>query len=348
MSNWMNRGVLTLGCILLLVGGCGVSGPISETPDAEVAEKGKTQAAEKKKTAEEDEETLQEKAEKTWSWQAREMGRTVKDQVKRCQTYAMEKISPPGASKMMPSVSLKEFRGHCEVLTTHFDRVKEQYWGSHYSVDSLIGNLARFNDAYQQLLPVWKVGKPSVELQEGLQGQVNALRTLSRSAGMVAGMELTAKPMTQYDETPITRGKLRAHVTRVAKDADGPDLEKLLDKLEAYALGPLKEGTAVYANSLEHAHQMFARRLRNRRLRWSGMKTDSPGYDERFKKVALAHLDSCDSLVDAFGTAAKVVVDTQKPSGKSSKEAVKGLKVRMEVWKASLKGFPDALGAVTD
>ena len=121
---------------------------------------------------------------------------------------------------MMPSVSLKDFRGHCEVLTTHFDRVKERYWGSHYSVDSLLGNLARFNDAYAQLLPVWKEGKPSIQLQEGLQGQVNALRTLSRSAGMVAGMELTAKPMTQFDESTMTRGKLRAQVTRVAKEAD--------------------------------------------------------------------------------------------------------------------------------
>ena len=212
------------------------------------------------------------------------MGKVIKEQVTRCQKYATDKISPPAASKMMPSVSLKEFRGHCEILTTHYDRYKERYWGSHYSIDSLLGNLARFKDAYERLLPVWKEDKPSVSLQEGLQGMVNAMRTLSRSAGMVSAMELTAKSMTDIADEVITRGKLRAHVTRVAREADGADLEKLLNKLEAYGTGPIKDGTPIHLFSLEHTTEMFRRRLLNRRARWMAMKTDSPGYDEKFKK----------------------------------------------------------------
>ena len=73
--------------------------------------------------------TEREATELSWAFRTREMGKGNREQVKRCQEYATDRLSPPSASKIMPSVSLKDFRSHCEVLTTHYDRHKELYWG---------------------------------------------------------------------------------------------------------------------------------------------------------------------------------------------------------------------------
>lgn len=331
--------------------GCGVSGPGAKQENAEadaasaeeLAKEAKEAKAEKEAA---EEESLQAQVEKTWAWQAREMGKVVKEEITRCQDYGISKISPTSASKMMPSVSLKELRGHCEVLTTHYGKNKVKYWGTHYSVDSLIGNLARFTDAYEHLVPVWKEGKPSTELQDGLQALVNATRTLSRSASMVAGMDLSAKPVTEVSAEPLSKGQMRASVTRVARDADGPDLEKLGDKLDAYGIAPSKEGTPVYRHALEHFGNMFAQRLKNRRTIWLAMRTDDPKYDQAFKKVAFAYLDECEALLAEYQKGADLYTGDSLPSTKEAKAAGKALGKAMAVWKKSLQMLPDALGDV--
>ena len=342
----LKLGILWMASALAILG-CGATGPVGDSVNADAKDMPAGEG-EKKPAPEEAKEEITEReaTELSWAYRTREMGKEIKAQVKRCQEYATDRLSPPSASKIMPSVSLRDFRSHCEVLTTHYDRQKELYWGSHYSVDSLLGNLARYKDAYEGLLPVWKEGKPSVRLQEELQGMVNAMRTLSRSAGLVGGMDLSAEPMQTAPKDALSKGKMRAEVTRIVRQADGPDLEKLADKLDAFAVGPLKDGGRVAVYSLEHTAEMFRRRLKNRRLRWMGMRSDSEKYDQAFRAVVGNYLDACDALVQSFETATG---DLRKGNAtlRDGKASMKQVKKALTTWKTIKKAFTEELGQVT-
>ena len=114
-------------------------------------------------------------------------------------------------------------------------------------------------------------------------------------------------------------------MTQVVREADGPDLEKLADKLEGFAVGPLKDGGRVAVYSLEHTAEMFRRRLKNRRMRWMGMRSDSTTYDDAFRRVVGGYLDACEELVQAFDSATSELRkgEASLRDGKASMKQVK-------------------------
>ena len=77
------------------------------------------------------------------------------------------------------------------------------------------------------------------------------------------------------------------------------------------------------------------------------MKTDSPGYDDAFKALAMAHLDRCDSLIEAFGQAAVAFGGESPPSRKEARALKDKVERSLSAFKTSLKELPGALGNVT-
>ena len=101
---------------------------------------------------------------------------------------------------------------------------------------------------------------------------------------------------------------------------------------------------AVY--SLEHTAEMFRRRLKNRRLRWMGMRSDSEKYDQAFRAVVGNYLDACDALVQSFETATG---DLRKGNAtlRDGKASMKQVKKALTTWKTIKKAFTEELGQVT-
>jgi hypothetical protein len=333
------------GLCLALLGGCADNK--AEVAAAEEAEKAKAAAAQSEVEATAAAEAAEvARREASFPFQMRTLGRTVQKAIQRCEDVALNSIELANVVTMSPRITADAFDQACQRVAGLYDSRKKKVWGKHYTVDSLIGKLARASDRFAIASAQMRRGVPGEALRDGIGSFKKSLVTLKRTANAVADFDLGVKPHDEVEPERVMRGKMRAYVERTATQEDRADLASLLAKFDGFAFEPAKERQPLQRASLEHFGMVYKHRLANRRAKLRSMSSKDAAYDIAFRAVAERYLDECVRLVDTYLQVGKPYRDGQSPDLKTARADRKRLKGELDSWTRANEAVPDSLAKV--
>jgi len=336
---------MIVGLCLVWTGGCKAESPEGPSSD-EVAAAAASQAASAAEAEAEAEAAEVARREDSFPFKMRELGRTVQSAVTRCQDVALNNIELANVLTMAPSVSADTFDQACQRVASLYDSKKKKVWGKHYTVDSLIGKLARTSDHITIASAQMHRGVPGEAMRDAIGSLKKSLVTLKRTADAVADFDVGVKPYDEVEPQQVMRGKMRAYVERTATQEDRADLASLLDKFDAFAFEPAKERLSLQRSSLEHFGMVYRHRLANRRAKLRSMSSKDAAYDIAFRGVAERYLDQCLKLVDVYLEVGTPYLEGRPPALKEARAGRKRLKAELDSWTIANEGVPDSLAKV--